>query len=184
VSETGETDKEIPMTMAITPIRPRLSEAAASLKKAIADGGVGPMRAAATIMDLNARWEDYRQEAGGVDCGKWIRDEVTPTLGIDWFQKLAGCVDALGKSVAMCMHYAAVWWLASNVSNPEARRKVVDEALGVYRGQGRALVTLNQVKRVARKVGVMPKPKTVGRACSTCDALRKQLEALGVTPEV
>lgn len=174
------------MTMSVfVPTQQTLAQRASRIRTAMADADVGPLVAASEVMEIVDRWDDFRSEAGGIECGAWLERTFGTGRTLAWWQRRHEAVQHLGEASRRTIHHdVAVWitqsrprqqWDAIKVALMRARKDNGDNALSL--GRARILVE--------KQFGSMARPRRCG-ACRTKDERIARLEAAvrdaGLTP--
>lgn len=132
---------------------PRLDEVLKRVQRAMADGAVGPTRAAAMIVDLVERWDEfgYREQAG-CDGRHWVNDKLGNRQAVrrayllrDAVEKLAGAGFDRDTTCMTRLHHQVLIYLAGESVPDDKRRAAVQKVLSEQRSKGDGvLFTLDQ----------------------------------------
>lgn len=172
------------MTMS-APVQETLARRSARIKAAMADADVGPLVAAAEVVEIVERWDDYRAEAGGVEAGAWLERTFGTGRTLAWWQRRHEAVQKLGEASRRTIHHDVAVWVTQSRPQPQwerikvalmrARKENGDNALSL--GRARILVE--------KEFGSTARP----RRCGGCRAKDERIEALeramreaGLTP--
>jgi hypothetical protein len=167
------------MTQSATPEGRSLQAIGRRLRATMNASDSGPLLISGEVVQLSLNWENYRRQAEGRSCSRWLRDEISPGRGLYWFQARNTAARAIGSSAHRLHHEAAVW-LVSSV--PEGYRiAVISRVNALFRGKNNgACITKGQVTRIAAEV---QKKVPQARVCARCKRLAEQIRQMGGTPE-
>jgi hypothetical protein len=160
---------------------PKLASLATRAKEAMNAGGCGPLIAARDVMAFVHRWEDYREEAGGIDASPWLRKFLNKPL--DWFEARAEAVRVLGEATRREMHHEVAVWLLGQIRTGNISGEKVDvvkAALATaFRAKNRSVLSLAQAKPIVH--AAVGKPEGKPRACAECERMKRLLRQHGIT---
>ena len=67
----------------------RLNEKLSKFRQALRNMDTGPLQIAQEVVDLANNWEDYRSDAGDIDCTSWLRAQLRPGVELSWWKRRA-----------------------------------------------------------------------------------------------
>ena len=139
-----------------------------SIKKLLADGATGPLRAAEGVITLAAEWETKFRVVDELD--EDFQTFLRRTLGrgrtVRWFQVRKDAVDAFGLRDACLLHHDAAVWLHQRGLSKGDIQRVLLRAVGAYKAQGNNPLTRPQLLRVF--VEVMGERPRMPKSCAGC----------------
>lgn len=116
---------------------PSLKDVAEKIRRHMKDSHVGPLHVADLLVDLESRWADYADQAGGLTATEWASDALGSQGALAAARRrhqALGKLEQLGYSrgyLKARLHHEMVVWLAgpsiSDADRQEAVKQVCDE---------------------------------------------------------
>jgi hypothetical protein len=139
-----------------------LADIGKRLRRSMTQAGIGMTLVAIEVMKLAEHWENYKDQAGGLEIGRWLLKEVDPTVSLRQYIELAKAAKRAG-TMAHRMYSNLLLWLHHAIppSGPESEKKFQE--------------CLRIISRVYKKDnGFRPVKKTQGvRLCARFTARRR-----------
>jgi hypothetical protein len=170
--------------------RESLKQVAKRLQLALKDSDVA---VSYEVVRMARDWEDYRDEAGGLEIGAWLVKEVSVGRSFGWYRKRVDAADWIGKGIAEKLDGGALVWLwgqhPDDADVPRIRKLLSAQSIS-NRG---AAVCLSQVRRLCadyvakqpegRRGRALHEARTlVGELRARCARLETQVRELGGEP--
>lgn len=160
--------------MQIEPKQPKLTEKVSVWRKALLDEATGPNVIAHDVMRLAEQWDEYRDEAGGVDCTTWLRTTLRPGLGVSFWQARVHAIETLGRAAITRIHHQVAVRVVRTVRDAAKREEVKMALLQGARSQhGTPLAPAQAYRVIAGIIGKRAR-KTECQRCARLEAALKQ----------
>ena len=157
----------------------QLAELAKNMRKALDSAGNGPLIQAKPMMEILANWSEYKAAADGMSAGAWLHASFGPSYNVKWFERRANAVDRIGEHARRAWDHNAAAWASDNIKDEADLKKLNRAVMERWAEQGRVLLTIGRVQRVALELGIrVPREKTASGACALCEEKDKTIAEL------
>jgi hypothetical protein len=159
-----------------TPGRLPLNDLATRLKNAVTTGATAPLIVSEDVARLADQWDDYREEAGGVDCTTWLKKICGVGRDLAWWMMRHSAVEALGEASRRVVDHTVAVWITRMRRAPD-----LEKVMFVLRREQKRNHGIPITKKMA--VTVLRAEKLIAPAqhktCDRCKLLEKVIRDLG-----
>ncbi len=153
-----------------------LQELATRMKAAVSNGATAPLIVAQDVVQLAAHWDEYKQEAGGVECTTWLQSICGGGINLSWWSARNEAVERLGESCRRTTDHHVAVWAARKLDDESIRRAALILRREQKQNHG-VPISMMMARRVFRAEGLIGKVKH--RHCERCRLLEKTIRELG-----
>jgi hypothetical protein len=157
-----------------------------SWRRALTEGATGPLVIAREVVEISERWDDYREEVGGLTVSAFLRRELGRGRDLAFFRRRARAVERLGEDVRRVLHHEVAVWIDQNFEGEESARAAWGLRMATKKDHHGVPFSLAQAKPIVLKL-LGRKTEKVPRTCERCALLeeenrilREKLEERGI----
>jgi hypothetical protein len=153
-----------------------LHELATRLKNAVTTGATAPLVVAGDVARLAENWEDYRLEAGKVECTTWLQAICGGGRNLDWWLKRHEAVEKLGEASRRVVDHQVAVWITRLKAAPDLQRVMFVLRREQKKNHGIPL-TKEMAVRALRAEELIERAKH--ETCGRCRILERVIRELG-----
>ncbi len=153
----------------------RLNDFVTRTRAAMAASDSGPLIVARDVMAIADNWERYKEEAGGLDCSRFLTSTFGAGRGLAYFANRVEAVAFIGESARRTLHHQVAIYILNNVSK-EFVAEVLSALTRERKKNGGNALSPAQAKPVIE--AITGTKQRAYRTCSKCVKLEAELAKL------